>query len=94
MVSAQSILILLICIGFLALQPTKVSSLRSIDLVLRWSKEDHGLVLKYQRRLDEAGEMQAMNAEKKRASMNKTFDPNQSSKRRVRRGSNPIHNKS
>ncbi|KAF8399478.1 hypothetical protein HHK36_015344 [Tetracentron sinense] len=85
------VLILLICFGFLAVQPEKVSGLRSIDLVLRWDKE-HGLVPKHARIL-KAVAMEELNTEKKSAPSPPTFDPNRSSKRRVRRGSDPIHNR-
>ncbi|KAL6969598.1 hypothetical protein U1Q18_029308 [Sarracenia purpurea var. burkii] len=90
---ASRLCILLICIGFFTVQPTKGSSLRSIDLVLRWSKEDYGPELKYQQRTLMAAEIQTRNTEKKRVSVNKTLDPNKSSKRSIRRGSDPIHNR-
>ena len=91
--STQRLFILLICIGFFTVEPAKGSSLRSIYIVLRWSKEDDGPALNYQRTLN-AVEMQTVNTEKEHAPVNKTLDPNQSSKRRVRRGSDPIHNRS
>lgn len=47
--SAQRVLVFLICIGVLAVEPDKVSGLRSIDLVLRQSQEDHMLAPKNQR---------------------------------------------
>ncbi|CAK9136347.1 unnamed protein product [Ilex paraguariensis] len=90
--STHRVFILLICIGILAIQLEKVSGLRSRDFVLRWSKEDHGRVLKNKRMLRAV--VQDLNTMKKQAPVNKTFDPNQSSKRRVRRGSDPIHNRS
>uniref|UniRef100_A0A2P2QTJ3 Uncharacterized protein n=1 Tax=Rhizophora mucronata TaxID=61149 RepID=A0A2P2QTJ3_RHIMU len=34
-----------------------------------------------------------MNTRKQAANVNRTFDPNQSRKRSVRRGSDPIHNR-
>ncbi|PSR85064.1 CLE45p like [Actinidia chinensis var. chinensis] len=91
--STQRLFILLICIGFFTVQPAKSSSLRSIDIVLRWSKEDDGPALHYHRTL-KAVEMQMVNTKKKHAPVNKTLDPNQSRKRSVRRGSDPIHNRS
>lgn len=91
--SAQRLSILLVCIVLFSVKPAKGSSLRSIDLALRRKKEDYEPILKYQRTL-KVVETQAMNTEKKQAFMNKTFDPNQSSKRRVRKGSDPIHNRS
>ena len=90
---AQRVLILLICIGFLAVEPDKVSGLRSIDLALRQSPEYHMLAAKNQRTL-KAVVMENQSKEEKAAPVNKKFDLNQSSKRRVRRGSDPIHNRS
>ncbi|KAK9277345.1 hypothetical protein L1049_006886 [Liquidambar formosana] len=90
--SASRVLILLICIGFIV-QPDKVSGLRSIELVLRNSKVDHVLMPKNQRIL-KAVVMDNLNTEKRSAPVNKEFDPNQSSKRKVRKGSDPIHNRS
>lgn len=91
--STQRALILLICIGFLAVKPDKVSGMRSIDLVLRQNRHDHMLAPKNQRIL-KAVSMEDLNKGEKSATVNKKFDLNQSSKRRVRRGSDPIHNRS
>ena len=91
--SAQRVLVFLICIGVLAVEPDKVSGLRSIDLVLRQSQEDHMLAPKNQRIL-KAVVMEDLNRGENAAPVNKKFDLNQSSKRRVRRGSDPIHNRS
>ncbi|XWS64260.1 hypothetical protein CRYUN_Cryun06bG0171000 [Craigia yunnanensis] len=91
--SAQRVLILLTFFGLLAVQPDKVSGLRSIDLVFRHSQEESGIATMNQRIL-KAVDMKEMSTEKKAAPVNNTFDPNQSSKRRVRRGSDPIHNMS
>ncbi|XXG87646.1 hypothetical protein AAC387_Pa11g2281 [Persea americana] len=84
-------LILLVCIGFLAFQPEKVCGLRNMDLVLRWN-EEHGPA-SHKSRLLKAVDVQDANTMKQLAPAPSTFDPNQSSKRRVRRGSDPIHNK-
>lgn len=103
--NTQRVFILLICISFFTAQPSKGSNLRSIDLVLRWSREDDGPVLKYQRTLKavemqpvntekQTNGMQEMNTENKHPPVEKAFDPNQSSQRRVRKGSDPIHNRS
>ena len=84
--------ILLVCIGLLALQPEKVSGLRSIDLALKWDKVQspflkHLRVLKvvavddFHAKLNLAPAPSVM------------VDPNQSNKRRVRKGSDPIHNR-
>ncbi|XAR55999.1 hypothetical protein NMG60_11036270 [Bertholletia excelsa] len=90
--STQRMFILLICIIFLSIQPAEVSSLRSIHLVLRHSKEDHGVVLRNLHMLKV--EKQTVNTEKKQAPAKKTSNPYRSSKRRVRKGSDPIHNRS
>lgn len=91
--SAHRVFILLICVGFLAVQQNKVYGLTSVDLAIRHSKKAPGTVSSHQRILGDEN-MQVRNKEKKSASLNKTFDPYQSSKRRVRRGSDPIHNRS
>nr|QLJ82595.1 clavata3/endosperm 45 [Panax ginseng] len=93
LLSAHRLCILLICIGLLAVQQVKISGLRSIDLALKWSKKDHGVVPMNQHMLKEVA-MVNLNREKKPATVNKKLDPNQFSKRRVRRGSDPIHNRS
>nr|DAD31259.1 TPA_asm: hypothetical protein HUJ06_010110 [Nelumbo nucifera] len=89
---AYRILILLICIGFLVVQPEKVSGLRSIDHVLRWEKEEKALKLKSSRVL-KAVVVEELNSNNKSSSASPKIDPNMSSKRRVRRGSDPIHNR-
>lgn len=90
---ARRVLILLICMGLLlSVQPDKVSGLRSIDLVLRQNQHNQGMVPQNQRILKETT-MVGKNAEKKSTKIHNKFDPNQSSKRRVRRGSDPIHNR-
>ncbi|CAK9174227.1 unnamed protein product [Ilex paraguariensis] len=78
----------------LAIQLHKVSGQSSIDFVLRWSKEDYGLVSTNQRMLQAVVSQDLINTKTKQAPVNKTFDPNKSSKRRVRRGWDPIHNRS
>ncbi|XVF43117.1 hypothetical protein PTKIN_Ptkin02bG0014800 [Pterospermum kingtungense] len=83
--SAQRVLIFLIFFGLLAVQPDRVHGLRSIDLVLRHH---------HQQRVLMAVDVKGMSTEVKPAPVNSSFDPNQSSKRRVRRGSDPIHNRS
>ncbi|XAR65191.1 hypothetical protein NMG60_11009213 [Bertholletia excelsa] len=92
--TSRKLLILVMCIGFLAIQPARVSGLRSIDLVLRWSIEDHGPVLKNQHgRGLKAVETETKSTEKKPATANQPLDPYKPSKRRFRRGPDPIHNK-
>ncbi|KAF6171848.1 hypothetical protein GIB67_007369 [Kingdonia uniflora] len=92
--SSYKVIILLVCMGFLVLQPEKVSGLRSIDFVLRWGKEDYGLVQKKARVLtDVVSEDLNTRIQWAPSPSPSTFDPNQSNKRRVRRGSDPIHNR-
>nr|DAD34879.1 TPA_asm: hypothetical protein HUJ06_005519 [Nelumbo nucifera] len=89
---AYRMFVLVICIGFLVVQPQKVSGLSSIDLVLRWKKEEQALTPKNSRFLA-AVEVEELNTKKKSVSPSSRLDPNRSSKRRVRRGSDPIHNR-
>lgn len=84
--SSHRVFILAICIGLLIFQPSEVSGLRSIGVARRPNQEHH--------RILKAVVTEEMNTGKKNStSTNKSFDPNQSSKRRVRRGSDPIHNR-
>lgn len=85
--------ILLICIGFLAIQPNKISGLRSIDLALKQGHEDCGVVAMNPRVLKSLVMEAGRNTEKMSAHVNKKIYPNESSKRRVGRGSDPIHNR-
>jgi hypothetical protein len=91
--SAHRAFILLICIGFLAVQPDKVSGMRRIDLAPIQGQEVRGAMTQNRRILKDVA-MEGMNTEKKSAHVNKKFDPNESSKRSVRKGSDPIHNRS
>lgn len=92
MVSAYRVLIFLICVAFV-FQPAQVSGLRNANLVPRQSKENQVPILRTRRTL-KAVSVEDLNMEKKTAHVNKSIDPNQSSKRKVRRGSDPIHNRS
>ncbi|OIT21215.1 hypothetical protein A4A49_35323 [Nicotiana attenuata] len=85
--------VLLICIGLLAVIPEKVSSLTNADFALRWSAQQHELMSKI-RRLLNGLVTNELNTSSKSAPVSEKFDPNGSSKRRVRKGSNPIHNRS
>ena len=79
------LVVLLMCVvALLAVQPDQACALRSIDLALRSSR--HILV--------EDSRVEEKNMKRNSLPRNSKFDPNQSSKRRVRRGSDPIHNKS
>ncbi|GMJ05670.1 CLAVATA3/ESR-RELATED 45 [Hibiscus trionum] len=82
--SAQRVVIFLMVFGLLAVQPVEVSGLRNMDLV----------VFRHSQRVLKAVDTKGMDTEKKPAFVNNGFDPNRSSKRRVRRGSDPIHNRS
>ncbi|KAI8020399.1 CLAVATA3/ESR (CLE)-related protein 45 [Camellia lanceoleosa] len=82
----------LLCIGFLSIQPERVSSLRSIDLALRWDKGP--LFPRNWRILNSVGVEVRQRMPNLAPTPSMAFDPNQSSKRTVRRGSDPIHNRS
>lgn len=77
------LIILVLCVGFIFIQPEKVSAIRWEESKSRFERNSR--VLKAMKDLH----MQANTAPV--SSM--TFDPNQSEKRRVRRGPDPIHNK-
>ena len=91
--NTQRLFILILCIGLVAVQPDIVSGSRSIELALKWSKTYQGIMPMNHRILKDVGK-EGLNAEKKPETVTKGFDPNQSSKRPVRRGSDPIHNRS
>ncbi|CAL9031289.1 unnamed protein product [Prunus brigantina] len=75
-----------------ALQPEKVSGLRSMDLALRWDK-GHMSFLK-SLHLVKAVAVEDLQAKLSLApAPSMTFDPNQLNKRKVRKGSDPIHNR-
>ncbi|GKV28007.1 hypothetical protein SLE2022_290570 [Rubroshorea leprosula] len=83
---------LLLCIGFLVIQPDKVSGLRSITLALRGDKE----LLEYVQnsRILTAVAMDSLDTRQGLApAPSLVFDPSQSNKRQVRKGSDPIHNR-
>ncbi|MCD7452365.1 hypothetical protein HAX54_016293 [Datura stramonium] len=86
------VMVLILCIGFLSIQPEKVSALRSIDLALRWGEGN--LSFLRSSRILKANVVQDLHTQLNIApAPSMSFDPNQSNKRRVRRGSDPIHNK-
>lgn len=93
--TTHRVVILLICIGFLALQTNRVSCLRSIGITLRETTQVDDKVPLNQRML-KAVNMEEVNMKKMKnsTSLNDKFDPNQSSKRKVGRGADPIHNRS
>lgn len=82
-ISHKSFVFLLICIGLLVVLPEKVSSQQN-ELKTSMSRRMlNGLVTK-----------EELNTGIKSTPVSKTFDPNGSSKRKVRKGSDPIHNRS
>lgn len=81
--------ILLVCIAFLALQPEKVSGLRSMDLALRWHKGHFSFL----NSLHVVKAVAVENLLSLAPAPAMTFDPSQSNKRKVRKGSDPIHNR-
>lgn len=73
-------------------RPGVIAKLRSIGSHFRQNSEEQGMLRGNQRILEEVNENK-LKAEKTQEEKNKTNDTFQSSKRRVRRGSDPIHNK-
>lgn len=82
----DKLLLFLLCVVLLASEGEKVCGLRSVDHVLRYGEEG-GLAEKNRRILAN------VDAGKKSAAKSSSFDSNSTSKRRVRRGSDPIHNR-
>jgi len=92
-------------VGFLiSIQPENVLGLRSSEIALRHSQKDQRILLQNQHATKATEEL--LNTKKNSANGNKRhptekisanfnheFDPSQSSKRRVPRGSDPIHNR-
>ncbi|XP_014495095.1 CLAVATA3/ESR (CLE)-related protein 45 [Vigna radiata var. radiata] len=82
----------LVCVGILASQPGMVSGLRSKDLALRWDQRQSPLA--QIARVLKAVAMEDLQSQLDLApAPSLTFDPNQSDKRTVRKGSDPIHNR-
>lgn len=80
----------LLIIGLLVVLPEKVSSLTSSH-----SQQQNELRMSKSRRmLNGLVKEEELNTGIKSAPVSKTFDPNGSSKRKVRKGSDPIHNRS
>lgn len=83
--------VILVCIMFLSIRSEKVHALTSIDLALKWREENS---ISRNLRLLESVSVRKMNSRFGLApTPSMMFDPNQTNKRRVRRGSDPIHNK-
>ncbi|KAI9117238.1 hypothetical protein K1719_011404 [Acacia pycnantha] len=86
-------LFVFVCIGILASQPCKVCGLRSKDLALRWHNEQLPYVRSF-RILKDGAKMEDLQAKLDLApAPSMSFDPNQSNKRTVKKGSDPIHNR-
>ncbi|XVF54308.1 hypothetical protein PTKIN_Ptkin05aG0170800 [Pterospermum kingtungense] len=85
---------ILLCIVLLVLQPADmVCGLRGIDVALRWDK---GLLpfVKNSRILKAVVAVDSLQTRQNLASApSMMFDPNQSNKRGVKKGSDPIHNR-
>ncbi|KAJ4840639.1 hypothetical protein Tsubulata_034192 [Turnera subulata] len=97
--SCRVFLILTVSVGLLVLQSDLVDGSMSADLALRQGRKAGAALVRphnnSQRMLQvDDATMQGIDARKKSGQVNKRFDPNQSSERRVRRGSDPIHNRS
>ncbi|KAF9626176.1 hypothetical protein IFM89_031303 [Coptis chinensis] len=84
-------LILLVCIGFLIAQPYRVSGLRSIDMVLKGNQEQR---IEKKSRILSTVSTEDLHNKNELAPAPSLSDAYESSKRRVRRGSDPIHNRS
>ncbi|OIW19626.1 hypothetical protein TanjilG_18436 [Lupinus angustifolius] len=79
-------------VGFLASQPFKVSGLRSKDLALRFDKGQLRFVRSV--RMLRSVAMEDLQSKMDLApAPSMTSDTNQSNKRTVRKGSDPIHNR-
>uniref|UniRef100_A0A0D3CXM9 Uncharacterized protein n=1 Tax=Brassica oleracea var. oleracea TaxID=109376 RepID=A0A0D3CXM9_BRAOL len=73
--------------------PGDIAELKNMDIHFRYNREEHGILSGNRRILGEVNK-DKVKAEKMQAQKNQTKDSLQSSKRHVRRGSDPIHNKS
>ncbi|CAL1368363.1 unnamed protein product [Linum trigynum] len=84
------VILLLFCIGNLALQPETACGLTSIDLALRWRHPGH----QNSRFLKGVAVDELQGTSLSLApGPSVMFDPNQSNKRTVKKGSDPIHNR-
>ena len=92
--STHKLFILLTCFGILAVEPYMVFGFRNIGIELKWKKEDHGEQLPVKHRVLKNVSMEDLQAKPSPAAFDKKFDTFRSSKRPVRRGSDPIHNRS
>ncbi|CAH8364294.1 unnamed protein product [Eruca vesicaria subsp. sativa] len=74
--------------------PGEIANLKSINVHFRHNREEHGMLSGNRRILGEINKDKVEADEKMQAQENQTKESLQSSKRHVRRGSDPIHNKS
>ncbi|CAL9086522.1 unnamed protein product [Musa acuminata var. zebrina] len=79
------LLVLLVCVWLFSCKPEEVYG-------IRWNEEEHARTVKKERSLTHTGVV-SLDASKKSAAEPSPADPNKMSKRRVRRGSDPIHNR-
>ncbi|KAF1863716.1 hypothetical protein Lal_00030802 [Lupinus albus] len=86
------IIMLLLFFGFLSVQQESVLGMTSLEIALRHSQEDHRIMLQNQH-THKATDKELFNKKKNSTNVDNGFDRNQSSKRRVRKGSDPIHNR-
>ncbi|MQL74486.1 hypothetical protein Taro_006858 [Colocasia esculenta] len=80
-------------VGSLLTGPEKASGLRSIGFVLRWNEEPPSAAAAKSQHAMEGAETADLDVNTELAPSPLSFDPNRTSKRRVRRGSDPIHNR-
>ncbi|CAL1390198.1 unnamed protein product [Linum trigynum] len=91
-VAAQRLLAFIICIWLFTIQPRHVAHGR--EIIFMGSGKQVQLQQYHARVLGDVVTHQGMNTKKKGSEgFEKGYDANRSSKRRVRRGSDPIHNK-
>lgn len=89
-------LFLFVCIGVLACEPYNVCGLKSKDLGVKWENGKLSLVRSFRILKDDAA-MEDLHSKLDLApapSNSMTFHSYQSNKRTVRKGSDPIHNRS
>lgn len=83
-----------ICIGLLAFHPNQVCGSRNLGLLIRRYADDQPKHHHHHHRVLKGVEMNNLNTDNnKQAPVDGSTDPNKSSKRKVRRGSDPIHNR-
>lgn len=86
---SRRVIIFLAFIGFISIQTDKVYGLKSLDLAPRWVQGEP--VFRRNSRILKADEVAILNLSPSSApSTAMSFDPNESSKRRFQRGSDPV----